>query len=237
MGYSVGKAAVRPIEGVTARDVTLFARFGAVSNSTNNLAVFEGPYILHYTNMGYKTTRQKFLRMASRKSNMDGRAFFQEALHFFGGKNETHARYMYNKIAVIKNFSFKKDERDNSKDYLRQILVRVVSPSLLIQRARKMLEGQVEEERGRTEVEGSEEGLTSDLCNLSCLPRSVPKRLRKNSTDVDVAGCLLPRCDMSDESGFGFWLSGGGAGGVCHGEIRCFARRDCCALVASSRGR
>ena len=65
------------------------------------------------------------------------------------------------------------------QDYLRQILVRVVSPSLLIKRAKKMLEGQVEEERERMEVEGSEEGLTSDLCNLSCLPSSVPKRIRK----------------------------------------------------------
>eukprot|EP00960_Hanusia_phi_P065494 766113-Hanusia_phi.AAC.4 len=79
--FQVGKAAVRPVEGVTARDVTLFARYGAVSSVEHNMAVFEGPYILHYTNMGYKSTR---------------------------------AKYTYNKIAVMKDFSFRK-KQDPSK--------------------------------------------------------------------------------------------------------------------------
>ena len=194
-GYSVGKAAVRPAAGVEAADVTLFAKppravggegkarqgeahgaedgkrgaSSAHEGSFDRMAVFEGPYILHYNHVGFTSVQRKYRRLANRTADLNQIPFYQSATAMFApnstrtaAEDDDAQRALFARFAVLAHWpdlshlpprapvATGKGLGDLSSDkgslpaiLARSLLVRIPGPSLLLQslRANSLLSG------------------------------------------------------------------------------------------------
>ena len=231
-GYSVGKAAVRPAAGVEAADVTLFAKppravggegkarqgeahgaeggkrgaSSAHEGSFDSMAVFEGPYILHYNHVGFTSVQRKYRRLANRTADLNQIPFYQSATAMFApnstrtaAEDDAAQRALFARFAVLAHWpdlshlpprapvATGKGLGDLSSDkgslpaiLARSLLVRIPGPSLLLQslRANSLLSGHAngQGEQGGRPDDVGEGGACGGWDR--CLEAHVPRRRR-----------------------------------------------------------
>jgi hypothetical protein len=184
-------------QGYEARDVTSFElpkdATGLGRGESGSKAVFEGPYILHYTNIGFAAVREK---VASRHwTELNQLTFVEENRDWLLG-DLTRARKFYNEVAVV-------PEVEGGgwmippglEDVARAMLVRVEGPAELISALLDVGAG----DTPWSGVCGGEE---------ACIVGDVVRRRRVRAAawspvDVDPRQCVLPRCSADDLAGHG----------------------------------
>ena len=125
-GYSVGKSAVRPgVRGAFAADVTMFSTPGG----GGAIAVFDGPVVLHYHNVGFELFVKKYAVGGSSRADplngLDFQKYVQQQLGSSRPDREA-VRELYRRVAIVE------EEAELPAELAAQMLLRFTRPALVL---------------------------------------------------------------------------------------------------------